>query len=105
GDLLEPGAPLIIYMYKYSVVHLKILCGALDPIGPVQDLLQGAALIAHFQLLEDLGQTFTSQRANLRGRLQTPGDCKCRLVVEDVVEETGVSRQKNIKKRNDLIAQ
>src|SRR5271157_4283963 len=92
-------------MYKYRVVHLRILCGAVDPIGPVQDLLQGAALIADFQVLEDLGQSFAAQRANLRGRLHTAGDGECRLVVEDVPEETGISRQKNIKKRNDLIAQ
>ena len=105
GDMLKSAAPLIVKMYHYCMVHLRILCGILDPIGPVQDFVQGAALIAHIQRLEDLGQSFAAQFANLRGRLHTAGDGDGCLVVENVVEETGIPRQKNIKKRNNLIAQ
>ena len=60
----ESAAPLIVkrctiivwYISEYSVVFSI-------PLGPVQDLVQGAALIAHLQLFEDLGQSFAAQRS------------------------------------------
>jgi hypothetical protein len=73
-------------------------------VGPGQDLLQGAALIAHPRGLEDPGQPFDPQRADLGGGGHGPRDRQRRRVVEDVGEAAGIARQDNIKERMNLIA-